>query len=301
MSIGAAFVFVRGLERIFPPSALHRVLTPCLAARVAFKRSRPSLPLPGCLGTQKQFQISKRQRRRDYLNAALEFFPEQLATPKWRDRLKIEGVQHLESARAQKRPVILAFCHFGPYFLLRFWLRAAGFAAATLVEGQSQNRSVLKRLKDCASPFPEIPTAFYQEDQLRETVAFVSTGNPLLIAMDVLSGKQMHVPVDGLWRFEMASGAIRLAMRQQAELIPCSIIDHGGWRFQINLGPPVPAEFLQGNDTFRAGKHLLDAMLPAWRAHPEQCTERLLKLFHPVDSKINSPDDVLDTGAIAAR
>lgn len=300
VGVGAGFVLVRWLERIFSAQALRRVLAPCIALRVAFKHSRPSLPMPECLGGG-TFQISKQQRRKDYLNAALEFFPEQLGTPKWRDRLQIIGVEYLESALRQKRPVILVFWHFGPYFLLRYWLRAAGFPVATLVEGQSQNRSVLKRLKDRVSPFPEIPTAFYPEDQMRDAIQFIASGNPLLIASDVLTGKQMDVPIDEHWRFGMANGAIRLALRHGAELIPCSIIETDAWRFQIRLGPPVPAQTLASGRTLSAGKHLLDALLPALREYPEQCTGRLLKQFQRSKSKNKPSDAILHTGQVIAR
>jgi len=281
MGVGAGFVFVRQLERILSPPALRGVLAPFIAARVAVKRTHPVLPLPECLGGG-TFQISKGQRRKNYLNTTLEFFPEKLGTPKWRGRLQILGVECLESARREKRPVILAFCHFGPYFLMRCWLRAAGFPAATLVEGQSQNRSLMKQLQDRVSPFPEIPIAFHRQDQLREAVAFVTAGNPLLVAIDILNGKQVNVPLDDHCQFGMASGAIRMAMRNGAELIPCSIIEIGAWRFQIQLGPPAP---LASGDPILIGKHLLDAMLPVLRRYPEQCTERLVKQFGRVDSE----------------
>jgi len=298
--VGAVFVLVRFLERIFSPQALHRVLSPCIALRVAFKRTHRFFALPKCLGGG-TFQITKKQRRKNYLNTTLEFFPEQLGTPKWRDRLQLIGVEHLESARHRKRPVILAFWHSGPYFLMRFWLRAAGIPASTLVEGESQNRSVMKRLKDGVSPFPEIPIAFHREDELRETIQFIATGNPLLIAIDVLTGKQMEVPVDDQCQFGMANGAIRMAMRYGAELIPCSIVETDTWRFQIRLGPPVPEPVLASGDAVAIGKHLLDAMLPTLREYPEQCTERLLKQFQRVEAKNESSDESIRVDELAAR
>ena len=284
MGIGAAFVFVRHLERIFSPRALRRVLAPCIAVRIAFKRSRPSLPMPGCFSGG-EFRISKQRHRNDYLNAILEFFPERLGTTKWRDRVQMDGLEYLETARRQKRPAILAFCHFGPYPLLRYWLRAAGFPVATVVKGQSQIRPPMKRLKDRMSPFPEAPTVFYHEDQLRDALESLAAGNPLLIAIDARFGKQMDIPVDEHWRFGMANGPIRMAMRHGAELIPCSIIDEGDWRFQIRLGSPVPASLLASGDPSLAGKHLLDAMLPVWREHPEHCTKEFLRKFHRADSE----------------
>jgi lauroyl/myristoyl acyltransferase len=284
LSVRATFAFVRRLERLLSPRGLHRFLTPLFAARAAFRHRRPSQPLPGCLGGG-EFRTSKRRQRIKSLNTILEFFPEQLGTPKWRDRLQIDGLHYLETARRQKRPVILVFCHFGPYSLLRYWLRAIGFPAATVVKGQSQARSAIRRLKDRVAPFPEIPTAFHRDDQLRDAVEFVASGNVLLMAIDIMSGKKIDLGVDESWRFWMATGPIRMALRHRAELIPCTIIDQGDWRFQIRLGPPVPASSLASDDPLPAGKHLLAAMLPVWRAHPEQCTKEFLRKFHRADSE----------------
>ena len=119
--------------------------------------------------------------------------------------------------------------------------------------------------------------AFYQ-DQLREMIAFVAAGNPLLIPIDAPTGKQMIIPFCDGWNFHMATGAVRLAIRQQAELIPCAIIDEGGWYFCIKFGRPVPGEFLSAEtDWSRAGKYLLDEMIPVFQAHPEQCRPDLTR------------------------
>ena len=42
----------------------------------------------------------------------------------------------------------------------------------------------------------------------------------------------------------MNTGAVRLAIRQQAELVPATLVDEGGWHFRLELGRPVPKEFL---------------------------------------------------------
>ena len=96
--------------------------------------------------------------------------------------------------------MILAFCHFGPFFLLRYWLRAAGFPAAAMVGGWSRDRPAIKRLKDRVSLFPQIPTVFHREDELREAVEFLQAGNPLLVALDVELGKQIEVALDEQWQ-----------------------------------------------------------------------------------------------------
>lgn len=192
----------------------------------------------------------------------------------------VEGFEHILRARQAGRPVVLAFTHFGAYRLSRFWLRAAGIPGASLHGGKAEIRSKLERLEDRFSPFPGIPTAFYS-DQLREVNKFLAAGNALLIAIDDTAGKQMSVPACEGWTFRMATGAVRLAIRHQAELIPCTVIDNGRWHFQIKLGRPVPSEHLAaGVDWTQAGKHLIDEMLPHFRNHPEQCSNHLIKFFH---------------------
>ena len=86
------------------------------------------------------------------------------------------------------------------------------------------------------------------------------------MAIDAPTGKQMIVPFCDGWDFQMATGAIRFAIRHQAELIPCSIIDEGSWHYRITLGRPVPREHLTPEaDWSRAGKRLLGEMLRSFK------------------------------------
>jgi hypothetical protein len=286
---GLSFFFViRGAERVLSVRGFHRILNPLVfvraAVNTAFKKVRPPPSLPDFLRTPVTRRTARQYRQNHYLNHFLEFFPERLAGGKWMNGCHIEGLEHLCQARQSGRPAVLACCHFGSYFLLRFWLRAAGFPVATIVGGNSAGRAGLMRFKDRFSPFPEIPTAFYQ-DQLREAAEFLAAGNPLLLPIDAPAGKQMNVPFCEGWTFQMATGAVRLAVRHRAELIPCFIVDEGRWRFRIKLGMPVPEEFLATEAAWvRAGKHLLDEMFPAFQAHPEQCAADLFRCL-----KQNSP------------
>ena len=279
---GLLFFFViRGAERRLSVRGLHRILNPFVFVRAVVntvgKRRKPPPPLPDFLCMPATRRAARRFRQNHYLNHFLEFFPDRLAAGKWMHGCRIGGLDRLRQAGQSRRPVVLAFCHFGSYFLLHSWLRAAGFPAANFVGGQLADRPGLMRLKNRLSPFPEIPTAFYQ-DQLREAAAFLAAGNPLLISIDTPVSKPMDVPLGEGWTFQMATVAVRLAVRHQAELIPCSITDEGRWCFRITLGQPVPGEFLATKAGWvRAGKHLLDEMLPCFRVHPEQCAAHLLR------------------------
>jgi lauroyl/myristoyl acyltransferase len=212
-----------------------------------------------------------------YLNEILEYLPERLAEPKWMNGCRITGLDRLQQARQNGRPVVLAFRHFGPYFLLRPWLRAAGFPVSVLVGGNAESRSRMRRRKDQFSLFPGVPTVFHL-DQLRAADKFLAAGNSLLVAIDYATGKQMDVPAGDGRTFRMATGAVRLAIRHGAELIPCSIIDEGRWRFQIELGRPAPAECLATEtDLVPAGKHLLNELLLHFPNHSGQCSNQLIR------------------------
>ena len=281
-----SFFTIRWMERRLSVGSLYWILRPHAFVRAVLRGIPAAVPLPACLDAAKSVRAVRQWRMKGYLNRVLEYFPERLAEPKWMSRCRIVGLEHVHSARQNGRPVVLAFSHFGAYRMSRFWLRAAGVPAATLLGGKAEDRATWKRLEverleDRLSPFPEIPTTFHL-DQLRETNEFLAAGNALLIAIDNDLGKQMNVPVCEGWTFQMAAGAVRLAIRHRAELIPCVVIDEGRWRFRIELGQPVPAEYLNAEaDWVHAGKHLLDEMVPHFQNHPKQCSNLLIKCFQP--------------------
>jgi lauroyl/myristoyl acyltransferase len=275
----------RWAERRFSPQAFYSLLKPFSLARAtancAFRKRAYATPRPDFLRVPEPARAERQQRMNDYLNHILELFPDRLSEEKWIQNCRVEGLEHLQSACRNKCPTVLAFSHFGPFFLLRFLLRAKGIPTATLLGGESEKRGPLMRLKDGFSPFNQVPISFYG-DQLRAASEFIATGNPLLVAIDVPVNKQIDVPFCDGWAFQMAAGAVRLAMRCNAELIPCSIVDEGCWHFSIKFGKPVPKELLLSeNDWLPAGKHLMDEMIPIFRTWPEQCRPDLIRRLKP--------------------
>ncbi|HTR42454.1 MAG TPA: hypothetical protein VMH87_12640 [Pseudomonadales bacterium] len=213
----------------------------------------------------------------DYLNRILEFLPDRLPEDKWAQNCRVEGLEYLQTAYQKKRPVVLACCHFGAFELSRFWLRAKGVPAAALRAGKAEFRGPLMRLKDKFSPFPEVQIAFYG-DQIRAIDEFMAAGNLLIVAIDSPVQKQIDVPFCEGWTFQIAAGAVRLAARHNADLIPLSVIDEGHWKFTIKVGELVPRELLSSkNDWPLAGKHLIDQMIPVFRTWPEQCRPDLIR------------------------
>jgi lauroyl/myristoyl acyltransferase len=282
------FKSLRTLERIFRPDTLYQLQSPVASLRAAFKKCPSVLPLPAVIGDGSVIPGTGKFWRNYYLNRALGSFPERLTAPEWLERCLFSGLERLREVQRRKQPAVIAVCHFGPYFLLRLWLQAAGMPAATLVTGRADKRSYMNRLKDRATLFPKFSRVFYPH-QLREAAKFLAAGNVLIIAVDNHSGNLVEVPVTDRFNFQMATGALRLAARRGAVLFPCNIIDEGRWRFRVELGRPAPEKFLSDPPDFvSAGKHLLDEMLPAFRAHPEQCTKMIFDSFRPVSAK---PDD----------
>jgi lauroyl/myristoyl acyltransferase len=298
------FPVIRQAERRLPVQSLYRILKPYALGRAALRGIPAAVPLPACLGTAQAARTVRHWRANSYLNQILEYFPERLAEPKWAEGCRIAGLDRLRQARQNRRPVVLVFCHFGPFYLLRTWLRAAGFPVAALVGGKRAYRSRLRQQEDRVSIFSEIPTAFHM-DQLRAAYEFLDAGQALMVAIDTATSKPMSVPAGGGWTFQMATGALRLAIRHRAELIPFSIVDEGHWRFQIELGRPVPPEYLVSEaDLVPAGNHLLAEFLPRFRNHPEHCSNQLIQSFHPPlpDTVMeNRPEEPLLSRPLALR
>jgi hypothetical protein len=275
------FSAARLAERILPPPGLRLLVKVCLSvtAPAAILRapelaSRPGLPLsaPDCA-------VARRADRALHLARALEFFPDRLALPKWSARCRWEGIAPIENALAAGRPVVLAFSHAGPSFLLRAWLRARGIAAATLVKGHASQRSAMKRRKDRVGLLPHEPHVFYT-NELRAMTRFLTGPRVLLVAIDHPSGRTVEAPVNDEWSFEMATGAIRVAAERGAELAACGIFEEAPWQFCIVIGEPVPRGLLDPEpDIPAAARLLLRNFLDQWRRAPADCAPVIFQQF----------------------
>ena len=267
------FHAIRMLDRLLSVDALRWTLLPWagLRALLPTRSVRWTRSWPGCLGTKpKRHPGAWSQRLRHHFDRVLAFLPDRLNQPRWRDRFEITGLDTLEAARAAGRPVILAFCHFGPFVLIPNFLRARGIPAVPLIAGAARNRPYIQRLKDRHLPFPNVPGALYT-DQMREVVV-LGTEAVLMMAVDVRVGRTVDVPLSDGWKFRMATGAIRMAARKRAVLLPCAALNLGPWRFRLEIGRPVPGEFLGPiPDVPRAPAHLVSELFPLQQAHPDHC------------------------------
>lgn len=276
-----AFFAIRRLEPYLSPRNLYRLMAPLAFVCAALE----CLPLsPGCFAKSISPRAVRRARMRYHLSKLLEFFPDRLATPKWQSRFHTTGLDQVQEARQQGRGVVLVGFHFGSFRLIPFWLRALGVPVIFLIRGSSAERVPVKRMEDKLSPFPQLPTVLYNYDQLQSLIEVLSAGNVVFLTADGKTGKQVTLPIDNHWSFSMATGAIRLALHYGAELFPCSMIDEGEWHFRLEIGSPVPREYLDGSDLRGAARHLLCEMLPQIQRHPEQSDHYLFNCFRPTPS-----------------
>lgn len=272
---------VRALERLLPVRVLHALAAPYGRGRAYFD-PRPPACWPAFLGEGVTARAARRHETRRHLSRLLEILPDRLSSPRWLRRCQIAGLDRLREVRRSGRPVILAFSHFGPFYLITYWLRAHGIPATALKLGTAETRSPTQRYRDRYKPFPMIPSVLYL-DQLREVVRVLAAGGIMVVSIDYPAGRLLEVPLGEGWTFRMATGAVRLAARHGAELIPCNMIQAGPWRYRLELGQSVPREHLTGDaDLVAAGKHLIAESLPHWHRHPEQCDSELQECFQPV-------------------
>ena len=273
----------RGAERLLPVPVLYWCGYPiawCIAQR------HPEQPPPGrwpaCLGGEESAPASLRPSAHQCLNGLLQYLKDRLAHGRWRSRCEIRGLERWQTAQ-QNGPVLLTFVHFGSYQEANTLLRAHGVPVTTLMLGTPEMRAPMRRYADCYRLFPSLPYVLHT-NQLRELVQVLAAGGTVLIALDVWSVRQhVEIPVGEAGEiFHLADGALRLAAKHGATVLPCNVVHQGPWRFRIELGHPVPTEYLTGiPDFLAAGKHLLAEMLPCWRRHPEQCSGPLLECIRP--------------------
>jgi hypothetical protein len=263
---------VRCLDRWLPVPLLLGVVYPVAGMRALVHRlwkgaCRP-VQRPAWLPASHPFNPRFLDRLPVYLNRIIEFLPDRLHQPKWQRRCRIVGLEYLTVDPSAVRGAILAFVHFGPYPLLRGWLRAAGIPLSMLVRGEATDRSQSNRRKDRWARFPEIQAAYHQ-DEIPSAIDHLKSGWPLAVAIDVSKGRQMQVTSEAGWTVPLATGAVRLARRHRLQLIACAIYDEGPWRFAIELSPPVSAEVWARGDE-AVGAELISNLLPVLRRHPQQ-------------------------------
>ena len=286
----AGFCFLRGCERLFPPSVLSLLLWPPAVARdLVDLRPRRLLACWRCFPESwhpKPARFFCRQGLGISHPQPLSAWPDRLSTSRWLSRCRLEGENNLAGVR-EDRGVVLAGMHFGPWETIPYWLRAHGVVTTTLRGcGAPESLNSLTSYQYSLSPPPSVPVYLLAKDMsplprfahLRE---ILGPGRRLLVNVDVDRGPQFHLPFQNR-QFRMATAAIRLAAMAEAALVPCLIRETAPWEFVISFGNPVPQEY-QGDspDLQAAGVHLLKEFSKIITRYPEQCRTRLLFAMSP--------------------
>lgn len=280
---------LRALEYLLPVWCLSVLFGPTAAAVAGWQLlwAKPNVRLFDRLPVSWRPPRSRRVRfcqiwrqwTRVNLTKLLTFWPDRLANPRWQRRGRCTDLVALERLASQDRPVILAIVHFGPMAMLRYWLRAQGLAAASLVahvgDHLSTSRRHKQRLSDRATGMADVPHIL-DVHQLRTVLDFLQPRRFLIVAVD--GGKGESWPISGPgFSLRMATGAVRLASRVNGIVVPCLIRAERSMAFTVHLGAPVPAAWVADRrQRFAACAHLLQEFLPILRAHPEQCAYELL-------------------------
>ena len=284
----------RTMERLFPPPILRCVFFPiamALALRDLSRRRWLEIPfckLPPNWSVNRTLPLLFNIRSQFHLTRLMANWPDRFSEPHWCSRFKIEGMEFLEQAMREKRPVILVSAHFGPLFLLRYFLRAMGWPAATFIGGPASSRPDVRRDKDRLAHFPGLPHVFGPDQSLRDVHRFLQQGNILLMAFDVPTGERIEVACDEV-KVRFATGSIRLAASTNARLIPCIISECDPWKFIIRLGQPVPSAMLSPcPDREGAARHIAKECFQSIKASPAECGHELLDALllrsHVLDS-----------------
>jgi len=271
---------LRGLETLLPVSGYLSLIYPVAFVRAVIhqlcKRPKPLQP-PGFI--TESARPERLLRLTTYLNRTFEFIPDRLNTDKWTSRCRYRGIEPGRTAIEAGTPVIFAFAHFGPYELLRNWLRAVGVPVAMVAGGSVTSRTRLLRRKDQWAVSSDFQAAFHL-DQLPDAVRNFKNGQPLAMAIDSSPKRHLKLPLPNDWTFEMATGTIRLARNHGALLFPCAIYNDGPWRFAVEVLPAVPVSLMSQDDE-SAGRDILDKLLPIFSQRPNQWHHQLLRQFIP--------------------
>jgi lauroyl/myristoyl acyltransferase len=191
-------------------------------------------------------------------------------------------MEQFEEIRSDGRPVVVVVLHFGPLAVLRFWMRARGIPVAALMWRNSERRPLyrryLDRICDEAGRLPGLPHVF-SLDQLKEAIQFLQPRRVVIVAAEGVGARHVLVKGDD-YCFRMATGALRLAARAYASVMPCSIRADRLLGFTIHFGEPIPTAWISDKREYlTACHHLWHEFLPLLRDQPEQSGYELLGCF----------------------
>jgi len=259
--------WVRIGDRLTGPDLLFWFLSPLFVVDVlrrltdypSFKRLRDGLPAEW--RREGSFSHYLHMIRVWHEALATSLLYDRLSSPAWASRITVSGTPPNELPGWGQRPVIVAFVHTGAFSLLRYGMRARGIPTASLVAGLPRviviHAETIRRAGDTLHGMGDVPHTFMGPKALREALHFLRPGHALTVALDGAKGPDL-IPCDaGGLILHVKDGAVRLAQRTNALLLPASVQRKGPFRFEFRFGPPVPEHLLQSDDTTEALQYLV--------------------------------------------
>jgi lauroyl/myristoyl acyltransferase len=149
----------------------------------------------------------------------------------------LEGLSHLQKALAEGKGAVLASAHFGNPEIGVQVLAAVDILVLALIEPlePSQLLRLTQRLRS-AHGHTYLPATF---SGVKEVLRHLRRGGAVAILIDRdIQGRGVPVPLCGR-PAPMPMGAVDLALRTGAELIPAFVHREPGFRYHGYIGPPL--------------------------------------------------------------
>jgi lauroyl/myristoyl acyltransferase len=210
-------------------------------------------------------------------------FYHRLSRPYWQKRFQITGSPPHTLPEWGKRPMIMAFLHTGQFGLIRFWLRAQGISAASLIGGLPHFADLhvnILNIGDIRYGLQGVPQTFYTTRSLRDAIRFLTPGHVLTVAMDG-DGTSLNQHSAGEFPIQVKEGACRIAAQTNSLVIPTSVRRTAPCRYELRFGQPVPDELIQKEDFCAATQYLISELWNDLKKDPQELNWTTLEALAP--------------------
>jgi KDO2-lipid IV(A) lauroyltransferase len=187
-------------------------------------------------------QSSVRRAAREAVRNAARYYADLIRLPRMdlhhfcEHDLTVEGLHHLQKALAEGRGAVLASAHFGnPEIVVQ--ALALGIRVLVLVEPLEppQFLRLTQRLRS-AHGHTYLPANL---SGIKEALRYLRNGGTVAVMIDRdIQRRGVPMPLCGQ-PAAMPVGAVGLALRTGADLIPCFVHREQGFRYHAYMGPPL--------------------------------------------------------------
>jgi lauroyl/myristoyl acyltransferase len=213
----------------------------------------------------------------------LRFWPDKLREARWSRRCQIVGLERLETAITRGRPVVLTTLHYGNLTDLILWIRSRGIGIAFLSNRKEEDEPAYQRdlnfQANRVNGLDGVP-AILGIDYLNlwRAVDFLASPNRVLVvAVEGYSKRDIWTHGHGC-DLRIAPGALRLAEKSGAAVIPCLISVGSNMRASIYFDEPLPEDWVADRARYPAACDRIASTLYPWVAsQPEQSAPLLIR------------------------